>query len=120
MDGRIEKEKWLEFCDNLSKTRHGYEARLEIIGRAFGDQQQTAWLPFTGMSYDPHHSQIFVTLGGISSHYPVHLTHVVDSPTVLHAKQGDDGEFTSILIVSSDKLELLIHLQRQPQLASAD
>ena len=120
MNSRIEKEQWLAFCDNLSKTLHGYEARLEIIGRAFGDQEESAWLPFTGLSYDPHHGQIFVTLGGMSSQYPVHLTHAVDSPTVLHARKNEAGELTSILIVNSDKSELLIHLRRQPRLASAD
>lgn len=120
MAGQIEKDKWQEFCDDLSKTYHGYEARLEIIGRTFGDQEEAAWLPFSGLSYDPHHNHFFVTLGGISSHYPVHLSHTIDSPTVLHTREGEHGGITSVLIVNSDKTELLIHLRQQPRLASAD
>lgn len=118
MDSHIEKAEWLSFCDNFAKTHHGYEARLEIIGRAFGDQEEAAWLPLAGLSYDPHHNQIFVTVGGVSSHYPVHLTHAVDSPTKLHVRQSDKGDLSSILIVSSDKTELLIHLRRQPQVTA--
>ena len=119
MDGHIEKTQWLTFCDKFAKTHHGYEARLEIIGRAFGDQEEAAWLPLTGLSYDPHHNQFFVTVGGVSSHYPVHLTHTVDSPTKLHVKQADNGDLASILIISSDKTELLIHMRRQPQVVAA-
>jgi hypothetical protein len=63
---------------------------MEIIGRDFGDQDMAAWppatawaerpsltgrFPCTGISSDPRHHQIFVTVGGISSYYPVHLTH---------------------------------------------
>jgi hypothetical protein len=119
MDGHIEKAEWGSFCNNVVKTYYGYEARLEIIGRAFGDQLEAAWLPFSGLSYDPHHNQFFITVGGISSNYPVHLTHTVDSPTKLHAKQAGNGDLSSILIVSGDKTELLIHLRRQPQLMTA-
>lgn len=119
MDDHIEKAQWPAFCDNFVRTHHGYEARLEIIGRTFGDQEEAAWLPLTGLSYDPHHNQIFVTVGGISSHYPVHLTHSIDSPTQLHVRRADNGELSSILIVSSDKTELLIHLRRQPQVMAA-
>lgn len=113
MVGQIEKDEWLAFCDNFAKTHHGYEARLEIIGRAFGDLQETAWLPLSGLSYDPHHNDMFITVGGLSGHYPVHLTHTIDSPTKLHVRQSDKGDLLSILIVSSDKTELLIHMRRQ-------
>src|SRR5690349_19839211 len=75
MTEHIEQAHWEAFLDDMAKKYHGFEARIEIIGRDFGDQEMAAWLPFSGMSYDPHHRQIFVTVGGISSHYPVHLTH---------------------------------------------
>jgi hypothetical protein len=118
MTGHIDKAHWTAFFTDLAKTHHGYEARLEIIGRAFGDQEEAAWLPFAGMSYDPHHNQIFITVGGISSRYPAHLTHTVGGPTTVHVQRTPREEVQSILVVSSDKIETLVHLRRQPQLVA--
>jgi hypothetical protein len=75
-------------------------------------------LPFAGMSYDPHHNQIFVTVGGISSRYPVHLTHAINGPTMVHVRHTPEGEVQSILVALSDKTETLVHLRRQPQLTA--
>ena len=118
MTDNIDKAHWTVFFTDLAKTHHGYAARLEIIGRAFGDQVEAAWLPFAGMSYDPHHNQIFITVGGISSHYPVHLTHTINGPTTVHVQRTPREEVQSILVVSSDKTETLVHLRRQPQLVA--
>jgi hypothetical protein len=91
---------------------------MEVIGRAFGNQEVASWLPFTGISYDPHHHQIFVTVGGISSHYPVHLTHTIDSPRTVAVRYTPAGEVSSLLLVSGDKTETLVSLRRQPQLTA--
>jgi hypothetical protein len=118
MEGHVDKTHWLDFFTDFAKTHYGYEARLEIIGRAFGDQEEAAWLPFSGISYDPHHEQIFVTVGGISSRYPAHLTHTVNGPTMLNVRRTPAGEVQSLLIVAADKTETLVHLRRQPQLTA--
>ena len=57
-------------------------------------------------------------LRGISSHYPVHLTHTIDSPRTVAVRSTPDGEISSILIVSGDKTETLVSLRRQPQLTA--
>jgi hypothetical protein len=90
---------------------------MEIIGRDFGDQEVASWLPFTGISYDPHHHQIFITIGGISSHYPVHLTHTIASPRTVAVHDTPAGEVSSLLMTSEDNTETLVTLRRQPQLA---
>ena len=118
MTEHIEPAHWEAFLDDVSKTHHGFEAHMEINGRDFGDQEVAAWLPFTGISYDPHHYQIFMTVGGISSHYPVHLTHTIDSPRTVAVHYTPAGEVSSLLITSGDKTETLLTLRRQPQLAS--
>jgi hypothetical protein len=118
MADHIDKAHWADFFTDLAKTHHGYEARLEIIGREFGDQEEAAWLPFGGMSYDSHHNQIFITVGGISSRYPVHLTHAINGPTVVNVRRTPEGEVQSILVASRDKTETLVHLRRQPQLTA--
>jgi hypothetical protein len=116
MTEQLEKAQWNDVFTDLAKTYHGFEARLEIIGRAFGDQEAAAWMPFTGISYDPHHDQVFITLGGISSSYPLHLTHMVEQPHAVSVHRTPDGTVSSILVVSGDKTERLLTLRRQPQL----
>jgi len=118
MTEHIAQANWETFFDDLAKKHPGYEARLEVIGRDFGDQEVAAWLPFSGISYDPHHHQIFITIGGISSHYPVHLTHTIDSPSTVAVRYTPDGEASSVLVVSEDKTETLVTLRRQPQLTA--
>jgi hypothetical protein len=117
MTEHIEQAHWEAFLNDFSKTHHGFEARMEILGRDFGDQEVAAWLPFTGISYDPHHHQIFVTVGGISSHYPIHLTHTIDSPRTVAVRYTPAGEVSALLMTSGDKTETLVTLRRQPQLA---
>jgi hypothetical protein len=118
MTEHIEQAQWEAFFDDLAKKHHGFAARIEIIGRDFGDQEMATWLPFSGLSYDPHHRQIFVTVGGISSHYPVHLTHTIDAPHTVAVRSTPDGEVSSILIPSVDKMATLVSLRRQPQLTA--
>jgi len=117
MTEHIEQAHWEAFLDDFSKTHHGFEAHIEIIGRDFGDQEVAAWLPFTGISYDPHHHQIFITIGGISSHYPVHLTHTIDAPCTMAIHDTTIGEISSLLLTAGDETETLVTLRRQPQLA---
>ena len=90
--------------NDVAKKHHGFDARLESIGRDFGDQDMAAWLPFSGISSDPHHHQIFVTVGGISSHDPIHLTHTIDSPrTVAVRSTRRRGQRASHDVRGSDR-----------------
>jgi hypothetical protein len=106
MTEQLEKAQWSDVFTDLAKTYHGFEARLEIIGRAFGDQEAAAWMPFPGISYDPHHDQVFITLGGSSSSYPLHLTRTVEQPHAVSVHRTPDGTVSSILVVSGDKTEM--------------
>jgi hypothetical protein len=118
MTESIERAYWETFFDDFAQKHRGFEARIEIIGRDFGAQDMALWLPFSGISYDPHHEQIFVTVGGISSHYPAHLTHAIASPSAVAVRDTPAGELSSLLITSEDKTETLVSLRRQPQLTA--
>jgi hypothetical protein len=111
----IEPAHWEAFLDHFAKTHDGYEARIEVMGRVFGDQEMAAWLPLAGMSYDPHHHHIFVTVGGLSRQYPVHLTHTIRQPRTLAVHQTPAGEIDAIRIVSEDGTTTLVNLRRPPQ-----
>ncbi len=118
MPENIDPARWEAFCDMFSKQHHGYEARIEMMGSSFGDQEMAAWLPFSGLSYDPHHAQLFITVGGISSHYPVHLTHRIDRPQTLAVHNTPEGQVSALHVVSEDKTETLVHLMPQKQLTA--
>lgn len=113
MDAALDKSQWTTFFDTLSKNQQDCEAHLEIIGRAFGHQEEAAWMPFSGISYDNHHQQLFITVGGISGRYPVHLTHTIDHPTRVHVHYTSPGKVGSVLIVSPEKSETLLHLRQR-------
>jgi hypothetical protein len=119
MTEQIDQPQWEAFCDDFARKHHGFEARLEIIGREFGDQEMAAWLPFSGISYDPHHQQLFIMLGGVSSRYPVHLTHTIQQPqTIAVREMPEGGEDSAMLITTGDNTETLVSLRRQPQLTA--
>jgi len=118
MDHHIPKVEWVDFFDGFAKTHEAYEACLEIIGRLFGDQAEAAWLPLAGISYDPHHEQLIITVGGMSGRYPAHLTHTIDRPRRVHVGSKPDGEVSSLLIVAPDKTETLVRLRPQFQQAA--
>jgi Family of unknown function (DUF5335) len=45
MTEHIEQAQWEAFLNAFSKQHHGFEARMEIMGRDFGDQEAAAWNP---------------------------------------------------------------------------
>ena len=102
----------------MTRAYDGGEAHLERSGRAFGDQEATTWLPFTGISYDPHHAQIVITLGGSRSHAPGHLTHQIAHPWIVAGHRTPEGEVYGVLVVSEDKPERRVTFRRQPQLTT--
>lgn len=118
MDNPMPKEAWADFFDGFAKTHEDYEACLEVIGRLYGDQEEAAWLPLAGISYDPHHAHLIITVGGMSSRYPAHLTHTIDRPRLVHVGSTPDGEVRSLLIVAPDKTETLVRLRPRPQPAA--
>ena len=111
MNEQISKDQWAVFLKDFDRMHRGNEARIEIIGRDFGDQEETAWLPLSGISYDPHGDQIIVTVGGISGRYPVHLTHMMAHPVQVAVTEPKKGTQRSILIATSDETETLVHVR---------
>jgi hypothetical protein len=116
MKEQLAKDQWAAFLKDFDRTHQGNEARIEIMGREFGDQEEAGWLPLSGISYDPHNDQIIVIVGGISSRYPAHLTHMIAQPTQVAVIEPLEGTQSAILIVALDDAETLVHCRRPPQL----
>ncbi len=116
MGEKIEKAAWEKYLDDFTKQHQGYVARIEIVGREFGDQEEAAWLPFAGISYDPHHDQIIVTVGGISGRYPAHLTHMITHPRAMEVHQTPEEDITTLCIATAENTETLVTLRPESQL----
>ena len=116
MKEQLAKDRWSAFLKGFDRKHQGNEARIEILGREFGDQEEAAWLPLSGISYDPHDDQIIVTVGGISSRYPAHLTHMIAQPTQVAVIEPSEGTQSAIRIVAPDDTETLVYFRRPPQL----
>lgn len=118
MEGQIAKNQWATFLNDFDKMHRGNEVRIVIMEREFGDQEEAAWLPLNGISYDPHRDQIIVTVGGISGRYPAHLTHIISQSSRLTVVEPSGGVQSSILIETPDDTKTLVQFRRPPQLTA--
>jgi hypothetical protein len=118
MQEQIAKAQWAAFLKDFDRQHQGNEARIEIMGREFGDQEEAAWLPLSGISYDPHGDQIIVTVGGISSRYPAHLSHMISKPTQVMVIEPPAGVLDALLIAAPDDTKTLVHFRRLPALTA--
>lgn len=112
MNGQIPKAQWSDYFTDFAKLHEDYEAQIEVVGRVFGDQDEVDWMPLAGISYDRHHQQLFITVGGTSSRFPAHLTHTIDSPRIITVHNTSEGNVGSIIIVAPDKSETRVRLRR--------
>jgi hypothetical protein len=53
MTEHIVQAQWEAFLDDVAKQHHGFNARIEILGRDFGDQDMAAWPPATAWAERP-------------------------------------------------------------------
>ena len=118
MQEQIAKEQWADFLKDFDRQHQGNEARIEIMGRELGDQEEADWLPLSGISYDTHRDQIIVSVGGMSSRYPAHLTHMISEPTQVMVTEHPEGVLDAILIVASDETKTLVHFRHPLELTA--
>jgi hypothetical protein len=62
---KIDKTDWTEFCDRVSVALSGKCAEIEIASPDLGDQPETQWLPFLGITYDRKDDLIEIAMTGM-------------------------------------------------------
>ena len=50
----VDKKRWDGFLDQLSKGLEGRRAEISVASLDLGSQVEAEWLPFLGMTYEPH------------------------------------------------------------------
>jgi hypothetical protein len=87
----------------ISKQLKAAKAELEVASMNLGDQIETEWIPFFGITYDPKDDLVEFVLEG--------LDHLIRSPKQIFVDEGADG-LTSVEIVDSDDVKHIAVLKQ--------
>jgi len=74
-----------------------------VASMNLGDQIETEWIPFFGITYDPKDDLVEFVLEG--------LDHLIRSPKQIFVDEGADG-LTSVEIVDSDDVKHIAVLKQ--------
>ena len=95
----LEKSRWEDAFNGLSKALIGKRAELEVASLALGDQIEAEWVPFLGISYDPKRDTIEILLQGID--------HSIRRPRKVYLDEGATGLASMEIIDGEDARQIL-------------
>jgi hypothetical protein len=98
----IDKSEWANYCERLSELLATTDAEIEVAALELGDQVQTEWLPFYGISYDAEDDIIDVELEGVD--------HIINHPQALSTDENFAG-LLSIQIKDADGIQHMVRLK---------
>lgn len=108
---QIERMRWTEFFDNLTRILVGKQAEIEVAGLDLGDQIAVQWAPLIGISYDEKDDLIEIALD--------ELDHLIRSPRSIYVDQGIGG-ILAIAIDDSDGHRQIVKLKNPVALPSPE
>lgn len=103
----LPKSQWENYFDNLSKHLKASQAELEVAALNLGDQLESEWVPFYGISYDPKDDVIEFVLEGVD--------HLVRRPQEVYVDDDVKG-LHSIEVVDSEGVRHIAKLKEALQL----
>lgn len=107
----IDRASWPVFFDELSRRNEGALARIETVGADVGDQQ-TATLPFQGISFDAKGSDagaITIMLGTETSD---HMERMITAPKSVYLKPAGEAGPTVLEIQVENSATVLLYLEQ--------
>lgn len=98
MTNNIPKAKWIEFFNDLSKRRFGWETKIEVLNESVGEQILSKGLPLNGIIFEEKSGKIEISVGENTDQ---HQTHSLLNPV----KVGylDEGEFLGGVVEIEDE-----------------
>jgi hypothetical protein len=100
---KLDKAKWGETFDRLSKMLGPKQVEIEVAGLALGDQIEAKWLPLIGIVYDPKDDIIEVALE--------ELDHIVHKPREVFVAEEEAGALTALEIVDVEGIKQIVRLR---------
>lgn len=77
MTTNITREKWHDFCDDISRSMLDWEVAVEVLDKDLGDQTLAQNVPFRGMTFESKEGDVVeIELGDASNHE----THMIREP----------------------------------------
>ena len=90
MTNEIPKQTWKDFFDEMSRERHGWQTKFEVLKDDIGAQMLSEGLPLMGVMFEEKtndESAIEIMLGEESG--AAHQTHAIFNPTKVAFLEND-------------------------------
>ena len=99
----LPKSAWQSYFDHVSKQLKETElVELEVASLKLGDQIETEWVPFYGITYDPKDDLVEFVLEG--------LDHLIKQPTQIFVTE-DDGGLRCIDVIDAENNKHIARLK---------
>lgn len=106
----LARGEWKTYFDRFTR-RHlsdegkaRYQARVEVLSLAFGDQLEATLVRVIGIAYDPKSNAFELALEN--------LDHLVFRPTEIWVIEEDDGFVSALEVVDADGNKEIINLRQ--------
>lgn len=114
----IERSKWNEEFNRLSREHLGWVISVEVIGEEMGAQIESRQMPFGGISADFKDKENRIEIGvGASSQ--AHVTHAIIEPVLVYLKQNEMAEDEALEIEAADGTKTIVRFRTSNQAQSA-
>jgi hypothetical protein len=102
----LDKVQWAPFCAGVAHQLEGEEAEIEVAALGLGDQIQSEWASFIGVTYDPKDDLFDVAVEG--------LDRLIDHPSSFVVSM--EGPLVESMTITSASGEQNIIRFREPLL----
>jgi uncharacterized protein DUF5335 len=119
MPGFIERNQWKTFLDEFSKRNQLRASRVQIIGEELGAQEEEAFLPLVGVSFETKGDaagSIEISLGGETAKEPRHLDHMVSNVERVAPLIGANGLEEGLGIEDKNGVKTLLLFEALPEI----
>jgi len=103
----LNEDEYRKYFDALSRRLGEAKAEIEVMGVGVMEQEQTAWIPFWGIAYDPPEQMI-----SIISEY---IDHHIKKPREVRVHETEVG-IAAIEIVGGDGYKHVLKLKKPVRL----
>jgi Family of unknown function (DUF5335) len=111
VQGVLQRERWHEFFDQLTREHPQDEVAVEILDEVYGDNKEVEWMPLAFVMYDPKDDQFVVGIGGRGRRYPVVLQHFIDHPQEINIDLISDEIPYAIRVIEADGTKTVVSIR---------
>lgn len=115
----IERSRWNEEFNRLSREHLGWVVNIEVIGEEIGAQVESRSLPFAGVSADikDNENRIEISVG---TNPESHTTHSIIDPARVYLKESDSGDDEVLEIETTEGIKTIVRFRASSQANAAN